>query len=132
MVKDRSRVPHWIAESDRALAFLDIHPIRQGHSLVVPKAHSNDLSDVKPEDASALFDLTRRVAALLRQHLNTTGENLLVASGPGSEQSVFHLHIHVIPRLPGDDLRWNVWWQTKVRTVTREELVSLATSLRGQ
>jgi histidine triad (HIT) family protein len=131
MAKDRSLVPYWIAETDRAFAFLDINPIRHGHSLVIPKSHAVDLSDVRPEDWNAVHQLTLRVAALLRARLGTTGENLLVASGPGSEQSVFHLHVHVIPRREDDDLRWNDWWQTKVRRVGRPELTDLAASIRG-
>jgi histidine triad (HIT) family protein len=130
MIADRSLVPHWIAESDQALAFLDINPIRHGHSLVVPKAHATDLSDVLPEHWHATCELALEVATLLRSRLGTTGENLLVASGPGSEQSVFHLHIHVIPRRSNDDLRWNDWWQTKVRHLEYPELSALAASIR--
>jgi histidine triad (HIT) family protein len=131
MVVDRALVPHWIAESERALAFLDIRPIRHGHALVVPKAHATDLSDVRPSDWDATCRLAREVAALLRTRLGTTGENLLVASGPGSEQSVFHLHVHVIPRRVQDDLRWNDWWQTKVQTPTEAELRDLAAEIRA-
>ncbi|MGP8073963.1 MAG: HIT family protein [Thermoplasmata archaeon] len=131
MISDRSLVPHWIAESERALAFLDINPIRHGHSLVIPKSHALDLSDVKPEDWRAACQLALEVASLLRRRLGTTGENLLVASGPGSEQSVFHLHLHVIPRLPNDDLRWNDWWQTKVQHPGDPALTALAASIRG-
>jgi histidine triad (HIT) family protein len=131
MAGDRSLVPYWIAESDRAFAFLDIHPIRRGHSLVVPKSHAVDLSDVTPKDWEATSDLALKVAALLRTGLGTTGENLFVASGPGSEQSVFHLHLHVIPRLVNDDLRWSDWWSTKVRPIEDQELLRLAVSIRG-
>jgi histidine triad (HIT) family protein len=130
MVSDRSLVPYWIAESEAALAFLDIRPIRRGHALVIPKAHATDLSDVSPADLAAVGELVSAVSARLRQRLGTTGENLLVASGPGSEQSVFHLHVHVIPRLPDDDLRWNDWWQTKVRHPNAGELETLARSIR--
>ncbi len=130
LVRTPARIALRIAESDRALAFLDINPIRYGHSLVIPKAHVTDLSDVSPEDLEGVMTLARKVAALLRRRLGTTGENLLVASGPGSEQSVLHLHVHVIPRLPDDDLRWNDWWQTKVRHPDDAELEALAQSIR--
>lgn len=130
MVSEPSRVPHRIAESDHAFAFLDFSPIRRGHTLVIPKRHATDLSDVRSEDYLAMMSLARQVAQRLRRHLGTTGENLLVASGPGSEQSVFHLHVHIIPRLPDDDLRWNDWWATKILPVTEEQLASLASELR--
>lgn len=131
MVGDRSKVPHWLAESERALAFLDIHPIRRGHALVIPKAHARDLSDVSAADLAAVAALIPEVAACLRRRLGTTGENIFVASGPGSEQSVFHLHAHIIPRRPDDDLRWNDWWQTRVRPATFPELATLAREIRG-
>lgn len=132
IVRDRSRVPHWIAESDEAFAFLDVQPIRPGHTLVVPKRHVTDLSDVTPDDAKALFDLVLEVAAQLRQRLGTSGENLLVASGPGSEQSVLHLHVHVIPRRANDNLRWDDWWRTKILPTSFAELASLAASVRDR
>ena len=131
IVADRSLAPYWLAESDRALAFLDIHPIRTGHALVIPKAHVLDLASVTRDDWAAVAELTARLQKTLRRTLGTTGENLFVASGPGSEQSVFHLHVHVVPRQVGDDLHWSAWWATKVVTPPAEELVALARRIRG-
>jgi histidine triad (HIT) family protein len=130
IVQDRSMVPYWIAETDRALAFLDIAPIRTGHTLVIPKAHVADLSTVADEDWAAVAGLSARVLNILRRKLGTSGENLFVASGPGSEQTVFHLHVHVIPRRVGDDLHWSEWWATKVFKPSRTELVDLAQKIR--
>jgi len=124
-------VPYWLAETDRALAFLDINPIRPAHSLVIPKAHTLDLQSVSPEDWAAVTELTSVVQRRLRRALRTSGENVFVASGPGSEQSVFHLHVHIIPRNAGDDLQWNDWWQTKVRPAATPDLVELARRIRG-
>jgi len=131
MARASSAVQPGTAESDRALAFLDLRPIRTGHSLVIPKAHATDLSDVTAEDWRAVGQLVREVASRLRERLHTTGENLLVASGPGSEQSVSHLHVYVIPRRPDDDLRWDDWWATKVRAVPDAELARLAEAIRS-
>ncbi len=131
MISGELGAPHWIARSDRAFAFLDIRPIRTGHALVVPKRHAVDLSDVSPEDWAAVNELVVDVARRLRTALGTDGENLLVASGPGSEQSVFHLHVHVIPRKRDDDLRWNDWWQTKVFTPSEPDLIALADRIRS-
>lgn len=131
IVADRSMAPYWVAESDRALAFLDIHPIRTGHTLVIPKAHAVDLASVGEEDWVAVTRLTARVQNLLRRKLGSTGENLFVASGPGSEQSVFHLHVHIVPRRVQDDLHWADWWATKVFTPPTTELVALAERIRA-
>ncbi len=130
MVSGSVPSPHWIARSDRAFAFLDIRPIRVGHALVIPRHHATDLSDVTPDDWIAVSRLVRDVAARLRRKLGTDGENLMVASGPGSEQSVFHLHVHVIPRKRDDDLRWNDWWQTKTSSPAASELAALARKVR--
>jgi histidine triad (HIT) family protein len=124
-------VPYWVAESDLALAFLDINPIRTGHTLVIPKAHAIDLASVAAEDWAAVADLSTRVLNILRRKLRTTGENVFIASGPGSEQAVFHLHVHIIPRMTGDDLNWTEWWATKVFTPPKTDLVALAEKIRN-
>lgn len=123
-------VPYWIAETERAFAFLDLRPLRPGHALVIPKTHTLDLASVSPEDWRAVSDLVLDVQRRLRRSLGTTGENLVVASGPGSEQSVFHLHVHVIPRTETDGLALSAWWETKVGQPSREELVRLSERVR--
>ena len=131
MVADRREVPHWVAESERALAFLDIYPLREGHALVIPKRHARDLSEVAPEDLRAMADLAREVALRLRARLGATGENLFLASGPDAEQTVFHVHMHVVPRHPDDRLDFRGWWDPKVSAPPREEIDRLARTLRG-
>jgi histidine triad (HIT) family protein len=132
IVADRSMVPYWVAESDQALAFLDINPIRTGHTLVIPKAHAVDMTTVTDTDWAAVAGLSARVLNILRRKLGTTGENLFVASGRGSEQSVFHLHVHIIPRMPDDDLHWSDWWATKVFTPPKADLIALAKKIRTE
>lgn len=123
-------MPYWIAESDRALAFLDIHPIRTGHTLVIPKSHAVDLAGITDADWADVAGLSARVLNILRRRLGTTGENLFVASGPGSEQSVPHLHVHVVPRTAGDDLHFTDWWATKQTSPSPAELAALARKIR--
>ena len=123
-------VPYWIAETERAFAFLDIRPLRPGHALVIPKTHTLDLASVPPEDWTAVCELTKEVQQRLRRTLGTTGENLVIASGPGSEQSVFHLHMHVIPRTADDGLQMSAWWETKVGHPSKEEMVRMAERTR--
>jgi histidine triad (HIT) family protein len=123
--------PAWIARTDRAFAFLDIQPLRPGHTLVVPTTHATDLEDVTEEDWQAVNRLVRQVASLLRARLGTEGENLIVASGAAAEQAVFHLHVHVVPRRAGDELGWSAWTATKVSRPPAEELAALAARIRG-
>ena len=94
-----------IASDERAVAFMDISPATRGHVLVVPRAHSRDLHEIAPEDLAACAMLAGRVAGLARDRLGADGVNLLNSSGAAAWQTVFHFHIHVIPRYAGDPLR---------------------------
>lgn len=121
------KVPcHKVFETSRALAFLDVNPLRPGHTLVIPKAHISDLTEVGPEDWIAVNELLLWVAERTRKALGAQGNNLFVASGDAAEQSVKHLHVHVIPRRENDGLDHNEWWMTKVQPATPEELAKIA------
>jgi histidine triad (HIT) family protein len=93
-----------IAENERAIAFMDINPATRGHALVIPRAHAADIGDIGAEDLSATAALAQRVAARAREGLGAQGVNLLHSAGSAAWQTVFHFHIHVIPRYVGDPL----------------------------
>ena len=93
-----------IAEEERAVAFLDVNPATPGHLLVVPRTHSQDVFDIPPEDLTACTLLAKRMAQLVRDRLGAEGVNLLQSSGRAAWQTVFHLHVHVIPRYADDPL----------------------------
>lgn len=94
-----ARVVH---ETEHTLAFLDINPITVGHTLVIPKRHATDLHDIDPDDLAATARSAKEVASLLTGRLGSDGVNLLHATGAAAWQTVFHLHIHVLPRVDGD------------------------------
>jgi len=94
-----------VAEDQRTVAFMDISPATRGHALVVPRTHARDLAAIGPEDLAACAHMAQRVAARQREVLGADGVNLLNAHGRAAWQSVFHFHIHVIPRYAGDPLR---------------------------
>lgn len=92
-----------VRREEAATAFMDIHPVVPGHTLVVPNSHSNGVSGVNNEDGSALFSLARRVATALKgSEMKCEGTNLIIADGRVAGQTVFHTHMHVIPRHRGD------------------------------
>ena len=99
-----------VYEDDKTLAFLDINPINPGHALVVPKAHAPNLYESADSDLAAAIATARRVAAAILRTLKPAGLNLVQANGPGAAQSVLHFHLHVIPRVVGDDpkLNWHL------------------------
>ncbi|MGI9595914.1 MAG: HIT family protein [Acidimicrobiales bacterium] len=91
-----------IYEDDHTLAFLDINPLTLGHSLVIPKRHSVDLHDIPEADLAAVARSAKIVAAQLTDRLGSDGVNLLNACGAAAWQTVFHFHMHVLPRVAGD------------------------------
>ncbi|GAA4923988.1 diadenosine tetraphosphate (Ap4A) HIT family hydrolase [Actinomycetospora succinea] len=104
-----------VAESEGALAFLDLQPVTPGHVLVVPRAHAAHLADTTDADGAAVWALARRVAAGLRAAGLADGVNLLLADGAVAWQTVWHVHLHVIPRRRGDGLRLLAAWKTPGR-----------------
>ena len=91
-----------IATRERAIAFMDINPATRGHALVIPRAHATDVGDIGEEDLAACASLAQRVARVAREQLGADGVNILNSSGPAAWQTVFHFHLHVIPRYAGD------------------------------
>jgi diadenosine tetraphosphate (Ap4A) HIT family hydrolase len=92
-----------IHEDDDYLAILDIRPFTRGHTLVIPKRHSVDLTDTPAGTLTGMLALGQRIARATRiSGLAATGNNLAINDGKSAMQSVFHIHLHVIPRRDGD------------------------------
>jgi histidine triad (HIT) family protein len=94
-----------IAQDARTIAFMDINPATRGHVLVIPRAHARDVHDIDTEDLKAVAATAQVVAARAVERLGAAGVNLLNSSGSAAWQTVFHFHMHVIPRYAGDPLR---------------------------
>ena len=94
-----------VAEDERTIAFMDISPATRGHVLVIPRAHARDLLVVDAEDMAACTAMAQRIASLQIERLGADGVNLLNSCRPAAWQTVFHFHLHVIPRYADDPLR---------------------------
>jgi histidine triad (HIT) family protein len=94
-----------IDEDERTIAFMDINPATRGHALVIPRAHSADLLDIGPEDLNACALAARRLAQRISERLGADGVNVINSCGRAAWQTVFHFHLHVIPRYESDPLR---------------------------
>jgi histidine triad (HIT) family protein len=94
-----------VDEDERTIAFMDIAPATRGHALVIPRAHAADLLSVESEDLQAVALASRRLAARAKARLGADGVNLINACGAAAWQTVFHFHVHVVPRYEGDPLR---------------------------
>jgi histidine triad (HIT) family protein len=94
-----------VAEDDRTVAFMDINPATRGHLLVVPRKHTRDLTQIDPDELAAVAQAAQRLASTMPEKLGAAGVNLLNSCGAAAWQTVFHFHLHVIPRYEDDPLR---------------------------
>lgn len=94
-----------VDEDQRTISFMDIQPASRGHALVIPRAHAQDIHAIERADLEAVAVASQRLAAKALQNLGAIGVNLLNSNGAAAWQSVFHFHMHVIPRYEGDPLR---------------------------
>jgi len=90
-----------VYEDERVLAFEDINPISEGHTLVIPKGHAENLWEIADDDLMAIHLASKRIIHALQETLNPTGVALLQLNGKGANQEVMHYHLHLIPRLSG-------------------------------
>jgi histidine triad (HIT) family protein len=116
-----------IHEDDRTLAFMDLFPLTRGHALVIPKVHSENLFDASIEDVTAVTRTAQTVAQAAMRAYGADGLNLLQTNGVAAMQTVFHLHVHVLPRYVGDGFKVSF----DRRMGTDEELEDSATALRA-
>jgi histidine triad (HIT) family protein len=94
-----------IYEDEHTLAFMDLNPWTRGHALVIPRRHSRNLYDIEGEDLAWTVESAKRVALRAREALNCDGVNLINSTERAAWQTVFHFHVHVIPRYEGDPLQ---------------------------
>ncbi len=89
-------------EDDRVIAFLDIFPAVKGHTLVVPKVHAEHIFESNPEDLQAVMRVALDLAPKLEHVLGADGINITINKGEAAGQSIFHTHVHLLPRFKGD------------------------------
>lgn len=119
-----------VYEDDVCIVFMDIQPVTPGHMLVVPRQHFVGLSDLKEEIGSHLFLVGQRMANALKQSkIPCEGVNLFLADGEVAFQTVFHVHLHIIPRTSGDGFRLVFGPQFK-NLPERERLEQIANQIK--
>jgi len=115
-----------VYEDEQVVAFLDIHPVRPGHTLVVPKTHCNDLFDCDPEVGAQMIKAAQKVGRAVIKGTGAEGVNFGINSGAAAGQVIFHLHMHVIPRKEGDGLK--LWGQQEYG---EGEMVEIAEKIKA-
>jgi histidine triad (HIT) family protein len=117
-----------VQEDQHTVAFMDVNPWTRGHALVIPRNHSPNIYEVGDEDLRHTAIAAKQLAVRVKERLRCDGVNLLNASEPAAWQSVFHFHMHVIPRYDGDPLELPV----RPRQAEPDELAAVAAEIRAR
>lgn len=114
-----------VCEDERVYAAMDIVQPDGYKVLVMPKRHVRDIFELEEDEAAALFSVVPRIALAIREVSGCSGMNVLQSNGRDAGQTVFHLHIHLFPRFPDDDVVFH--WDGEM--ISREELDSMAAQI---
>jgi histidine triad (HIT) family protein len=127
----RGEIPsHRVYEDDAVVAFMDVMPQGPGHTLVVPKAPSRNLLDADPATLGPLFTTVQKVARAVKKAFGSDGVTILQFNEPASGQTVYHLHVHVIPRFEGIALKPHTGQMEKPEVLT-ENAAKIRAVLNG-
>lgn len=98
-----------VYEDEDFKAILDVNPAARGHVIIIPKKHAANIFELEEEEAAKVFPIAKKIATALMKTYNCDGINVLQNNGEAAGQTVFHLHVHVVPRYYDDDV--NIMWQ---------------------
>lgn len=121
---------NFVYEDEYVVAFLDVNPLAEGHTLVVPRKHFENIFDIDEEVLERIISVAKKISERMKEVLGANGVNLMNASGKSAGQSVSHFHLHIIPRKDGDNIDFNSWWQNKVKKSNEEKLKEIASKLK--
>ena len=116
-----------VDEDEHTVAFMDINPWTRGHALVIPRRHSTDLLEIPDDDLARTAAGAKRLAARMKERLGCDGVNLINSCGAAAWQTIFHFHIHVIPRYEDDPLELPI----RPEPADLDELAKVAEELRN-
>lgn len=120
-----------IYENNKTLAFLDIFPISKGHILVIPKKHFENIYDIDEETLIEVFKTAKKITDILKEKMGINGVNLINSNTKIANQTVFHYHVHIIPRRENDNLNFiDEWWVKKIKKYSNEDLTAVQNELR--
>ena len=119
-----------IYQDDTTIAFMDIHPANDGHCLVIPKVHFETVFEMPPATFGRVASTAAKVARVVHEVLRPGGISLVQANGELAGQSVFHVHVHVLPRRAGDNLLIN--WDRGDQLVDWGRIAEIAGRLRSR
>lgn len=120
-----------VYEDEHVFAFLDISQVTKGHTLVIPKTHTTNIYDTPTEVASELFARVPRIANAIKKVFKPAGMNILNNNEKAANQTVFHLHFHLIPKYE-EKSGFEYNWQSHEADYTKESLKEIADSIQSE
>lgn len=115
-----------VMEDEHTVALMDVNPWTRGHAIVIPRKHVANLYEIDDEELGRVHATAKRLAIRARDALGADGINILNSTNPAAWQTIFHLHVHVIPRYEGDPLEL----PTRPQQASPEELAEVAAEIR--
>ncbi|MEK5522276.1 HIT family protein [Heyndrickxia sporothermodurans] len=117
-----------VFENEHVLAFLDISQVTKGHTLIIPKVHKENVFKLTPEIAKNIFEVAPMIANALKAEFNPIGMNLVNNNGEHAGQSVFHFHLHLIPRYGKGD-GFGAVWKNNQSEYTQDDYKKIAEAI---
>ncbi|CAG9622533.1 HIT family protein [Sutcliffiella rhizosphaerae] len=117
-----------VYEDEHVLAFLDISQVTKGHTLVIPKVHKENIYELTPEIAEKLFKVVPKITTAIKEKFKPIGMNLLNNNGAEAGQSVFHYHLHILPRFGKGD-GFGAVWKSNQSDYTPEDLKNISSEI---
>mgnify|MGYP002998198034 CR=1 FL=1 len=115
-------------EDEQFRVILDLGPATKGHALILPKEHADNLYELPDETASKVFVLAKKLAIKMKEKLNCDGLNIVQNNGEVAGQTVFHFHMHLIPRYEGDNAGIAAWKQGTLEDAVKEQIIESVTA----
>jgi len=121
---------HVVYENEHVLAFLDISQTTEGHTLIIPKAHVIDIFEMDSSKMEQIFSIVPKIANALKETFGCSGINVVSNNGKSAGQSVFHYHVHLIPRY-GDD-KFGIRFVNNMKKYDTEKLEALKNRIKNK
>ncbi|WP_102271910.1 HIT family protein [Cytobacillus massiliigabonensis] len=118
-----------VFENEHVMAFLDISQITKGHTLIIPKIHNENIYDLSPEAARNIFEVVPQIANAIKEQFNPVGMNVITNTGEQAGQTVFHYHMHLIPRYGSGD-GFGAVWKSHQSDYTPSDLQEIAAGIK--
>jgi len=117
-----------VFENDQVLAFMDIRPVHEGHTLIIPKLHYVEVSDTPDEVLANTYIVTKRISVAVKKVTHADGISIVQQNGKAAGQDIFHMHVHVIPRFHEKKMPHF----SELAVVSREELDKVAERIKKE